>query len=211
MHLSKRLYSLFHFFLSQPHSFATVFIFSQVISLKHFTLCLANLHSSFPVLSFAAANFPFFGPSFVNLTLLSCPFFLVFNSLHFSLTYSDPPSHTCTEYCTQYLSAFHQVVAETLSLILLFSFLVRTPFEIGVSKPPSLTALTFPEHTESLSCLPSVGKKVSSKVVTPLIVGDSAGTDETLYQCAQCCHQNKSTSTIILSRALWLLKEPKGN
>ena len=66
----------------------TIRVFSQSIPLVHSTLCLAKPPSSFPIRSFAAVSFPFFISSFVNLTLLSCSFFLTLNNLEVSPIYT---------------------------------------------------------------------------------------------------------------------------
>ena len=106
----------FTFLCLKPHSFATTYVFSQSTSLTHSTLCLANPPSSFPILSFAVAIFPFFRSTFVNLTLLSCSFFfLVFTASTF--LQHIPPSHICMEFCTQHLSTFHQVTKWLLDLV----------------------------------------------------------------------------------------------
>ena len=62
--------------------------FSQSMPLVHSTLCLAKPPSSFPIRSFAAVSFPFFISSFVNLTLLSCSFFLTLNNFEVSPIYT---------------------------------------------------------------------------------------------------------------------------
>ena len=104
--------------------------FSQSTSLTQSTLCLANPPSSFSILPFATANFPFFRSSFVNLTLLPRCLFLVFNSLHVSPTYTALAWNDYLVHSTFLL--FNKWLLGR--CLYCFTFLVWTPFETGVSK-----------------------------------------------------------------------------
>ncbi len=66
----------FTFLCLKLHSLVTILVFFQSTSLKQFTLCRANLPSSFPIRSLAAATLPFSISSFVSLTCFHVPFFL---------------------------------------------------------------------------------------------------------------------------------------
>ena len=122
MYFPKRLYSLFYFSLSQPiHSSQLSSSSNEFLSnIVHYVSLI--LHPSFRSVHSLLLAFRSLDPR-LSISLFSrVPSFLCL-TVSTSLQHI-PPSHTCMGPCKARLSAYHQVVVVTSSLVLTLSFLV---------------------------------------------------------------------------------------